>query len=102
MGGMWGAGCISESRTQQRVCGATMSDGGANWPVPDARELPQVINMVAKNHRDHCDYIDNTLDVVFGETSKIASALKATDEKLDSVSKGADSDGFKSLLGRCV
>lgn len=95
-----GAGFIKNSQTNARVCGATMSNGGANWPVPDARELPQVFNMAAKNQRDFSAYLEKTLGVAYDETAKIAVGLKATTEQVDTLAKGVESDGFAALKQR--
>jgi len=93
----FGAGFIRNSNTQTKVCGATMSDGGASWPVADARELPIVFNMLSKNYRDHADYLEKTLEVAFDQTMCVAEQLKITQNAVDVLQNGVEANGLQIL-----
>lgn len=67
-----GAGFISCEG--QRVCGATMSsDGLGRWAVPSAKDIPDVLNMLATNLQNALEYHDQTAERIY---EKIAASLE--------------------------
>jgi len=92
---------IVDKMTQAYVSEGVYSSGSyRSGPFVHPKDLCRLINLASYHIRQRSDHINETLDVAYDETARLANGLDEVRQRLDTMTNGTKGHNFQELARR--